>query len=129
MACLACGCSRAGQDASAQIDGGVIADGNYTIDVELAGGTGKAHVTSPARLVVANGEATATIIWSSSNYDLMEVDGEQIKPVTTEGGSTFEVPVSVFDEPMPVKGETTAMGQPHMIDYTLTFDSSSLKYN
>ena len=101
-------------------------DGSYTVEVSLEGGSGKASVQSPCPLTVENGAVTATLIWSSSNYDYMVVDGEQYEPVTMEGGSTFEVPVTVFDYPVPVAADTTAMSTPHEIDYTLTFDSATL---
>lgn len=101
--------------------------GEYQIDVSLSGGTGRADVNSPAKLVVDEGGMTATLVWSSSNFDQMVVQGEQYLPTTTDGGSTFEIPVSALDEDIPVQAETTAMSEPHMIDYTLHFDSSSLK--
>ena len=69
---------------------------------------------------------TLTVVWSSSNYDLMVVDGVEYKPVNTEGNSTFEIPVTSIDEDLPLQAETTAMSEPHMIDYTLHFDSSTL---
>ena len=47
---------------------------------------------SPAALTVADGRMTATIVWSSSNYDYMLVDGEKYLPTNTEGNSTFEIP-------------------------------------
>lgn len=103
------------------------ADGSYSIEVELGGGSGKSTVESPAAIEVEDGEMTATIIWSSSNYDLMVVDGAEYQPVTLDGGSTFEIPVSALDEALPVSAETVAMSTPHMIDYTLTFDSASLQ--
>ena len=102
------------------------ADGSYTADVELGGGTGRSTVESPATLEVEGGQITATIVWSSSNYDLMVVDGTEYQPVSTDEGSTFEIPVAALDETLPVSAETVAMGSPHMIDYTLTFDSASL---
>ena len=101
-------------------------DGTYLLDVTLEGGSGKATVLSPCELTVEDGAMTATVIWSSDKYDYMIVDGEQILPLTTEGGSTFEVPVASLDEPLEVIGDTTAMSQPHEIDYVLTFDASSL---
>lgn len=103
------------------------ADGSYSVAVELSGGSGKATVESPASLEVENGEMTAKIVWSSSNYDLMVVDGTEYQPTTIDGGSTFEIPVSALDEAMPVSAETVAMGSPHMIDYTLTFESTTLQ--
>lgn len=101
-------------------------DGNYTVEVALEGGSGKASVQSPCNLTVENGAVTATLIWSSSNYDYMVVDGEKYEPLTLEGGSTFEIPVTVFDYPVPVSADTTAMSTPHEIDYTLRFDSATL---
>lgn len=104
-----------------------LADGSYTVDVALEGGSGRASVESPAELTIADGKATATIVWSSSNYDYMKVDGEQYDPINTEGNSTFEIPVSGFDYNMAVSADTTAMSTPHEIEYTLHFDSASIQ--
>ena len=78
-------------------------------------------------ITVADGKATATIEWSSSNYDYMKVDDVQYDPVNTEGNSTFEITITGFDAPIAVVADTTAMSTPHEIDYTLTFDSASLE--
>lgn len=102
-------------------------DGSYTVEVALEGGSGKATVETPAVVNIQDQKATAEIIWSSSNYDYMLVDGEKYEPVNTEGNSAFEIPVLGFDYPMPVTADTVAMSTPHEIDYTLTFDSSTLK--
>ena len=102
-------------------------DGTYETEVTLTGGTGKATVESPAKVEIKDKEATATIIWSSPNYDYMVVDGEKYEPVNKDGNSTFEIPVSVFDAEMEVTADTVAMSTPHEIDYTLNFDSSSMK--
>jgi len=91
-------------------------DGEYSIQVELEGGSGKASVTSPTLITVKNGEVTADIQWSSSNYDYMIVDGEKYLPVNEEGtNSEFLIPVTIMDESMPVIADTTAMGTPHSI--------------
>lgn len=103
------------------------ADGTYTCDVTLEGGSGRATVESPAALTVADGKMTATIVWSSPNYDYMLVDGEKYLPTNTEGNSTFEIPVSALDTALDVTADTVAMSTPHEIEYTLTFDSASLK--
>ena len=97
------------------------ADGTYTCDVTLEGGSGRATVESPAALTVADGRMTATIVWSSPNYDYMLVDGEKYLPTNTEGNSTFEIPVAALDTPLDVVGDTVAMSTPHEIEYTLTF--------
>ena len=103
------------------------ADGTYTCDVTLEGGSGRATVESPAALTVADGRMTATIVWSSPNYDYMIVDGEKYLPTNTEGNSTFEIPVAALDTALDVTADTVAMSTPHEIEYTLTFDSASLK--
>ena len=104
-----------------------LADGTYLVDVVLEGGSGRASVDSPATVTVSGGAATATITWSSPHYDYMIVAGTTYHPTNTEGNSTFEIPVPVFDEPYDVIGDTTAMSRPHEIDYRLTFDSASAR--
>ena len=102
------------------------ADGAYTAAVVLEGGSGRATVESPAALTVAEGKMTATIVWSSPNYDYMLIDGEKYQPTNTEGNSTFEIPVTALDTALAVTADTVAMSTPHEIDYTLTFDSATL---
>ena len=102
-----------------------LAQGGYEIGVTLSGGSGKATVESPAMLTVTDSGMTARIVWSSPNYDLMVVDGTEYLPVNKEGNSVFEIPVSALDEELAVSAETVAMSKPHMIDYTLLFDSAS----
>ena len=114
------------------VDGGdaaaaeVPADGTYTCAVTLEGGSGRATVDSPAALTVVDGAMTATIVWSSPNYDYMLIDGEKYLPTNTEGNSTFEIPVAALDTALAVTADTVAMSTPHEIDYTLTFDSTTL---
>ena len=104
-----------------------LADGNYTVAVQLEGGSGKTTVESPAALRVENGIAYATIIFSSSKYDYMKVNDEKYLPLNTEGNSTFEIPVAVYDTKMPVLADTTAMSTPHEIEYTLYFDTTTIQ--
>ena len=97
------------------------ADGEYNVQVVLEGGSGRATVDSPAALTVADGKMTATIVWSSPNYDYMIVDGEKYLPTNTEGNSTFVIPVAALGTPLSVTSDTVAMSTPHEIEYTLTF--------
>ena len=97
------------------------ADGEYNVNVVLEGGSGRATVDSPAALTVADGKMTATIVWSSPNYDYMIVDGEKYLPTNTEGNSTFVIPVAALGTPLSVTADTVAMSTPHEIEYTLTF--------
>lgn len=109
---------------SAEIE---VRDGTYFIEVSLSGGTGRASITSPAKITVSDKKATAAIEWSSPNFDYMIVNGEQYLPVSTEGNSVFEIPVVAFDEAMDVIADTTAMSRPYEIEYTLTFHSDTIQ--
>ncbi|MDO4989111.1 MAG: hypothetical protein Q4E45_01260 [Eubacteriales bacterium] len=104
-----------------------LADGDYSAEVMLAGGSGRASVQSPCRLRVENGVCTAEIVWGSGNYDYMRLDDEVYLPVSSEGSSVFWIPVAFFDRSMPVIADTTAMSQPHEIAYTLRFDSATIE--
>ena len=104
-----------------------LADGSYTIELTMEGGSGRASIQSPAQLAVADGAATATLEWSSPNYDYMLVNGEKYLPVNTEGNSVFEVPVEALDVPLTMIGDTVAMSTPHEVEYTVTFHSETLE--
>ena len=104
-----------------------ISDGEHTVEVTLDGGTGRASVDSPAQIRIKGDECIAVITWSSPHYDYMIVDGQRYEPVNTEGNSVFEIPVPYFDKAVKVIADTTAMSEPHEIEYTLTFDSASVK--
>lgn len=118
------------QNAEAASEGSGIpelANGNYSVEMTFEGGSGRASIASPVTITVENQKVTASVEWSSPNYDYMLVDGEKFLPVNTEGNSVFEIPVAVFDEPVTVIGDTVAMSKPHEIEYTLTFHSDTIK--
>ena len=103
-----------------------VPDGIYTAEVTLAGGSGRTSIESPANITITNGTMTATIIWGSPSYEYMLIDEVYYYPVNTTGNSTFEIPVSM-DKDIEVTAQTVAMSAPHDIDYTLRFDSATLK--
>ena len=113
--------------ANGSFDMSALADGSYTIELTMEGGSGRASIQSPAQLAIADGAATATLEWSSPNYDYMLVNGEKCLPVNTEGNSVFEVPVEALDAPLTMIGDTVAMSTPHEVEYTVTFHSETLK--
>ena len=82
---------------------------------------------SPAALTVKDGVCTARIIFGSPYYDYMIVEDVKYEPVNTEGNSTFEIPVTVFDREQAVIADTIAMSEPHEISYTLCYDSSTIQ--
>lgn len=113
-------------DAASLADTVDLADGVYTIDLTFEGGSGKAKILSPAKITVKGGAVTATVEWSSPNYDYMIVGSDKYMPVNTEGNSVFEIPVSGFDVPMDIIGDTVAMSTPHEVEYTITFHADSI---
>ncbi|MGN0131172.1 MAG: iron transporter [Lachnospiraceae bacterium] len=115
------------EDETAQTTGiAGLEDGSYTIELTFEGGSGKAEIISPATITVSGETVTATVEWSSPNYDYMIIDGEKYLPVNTEGNSVFEIPVLVWDEPMDIIGDTVAMSKPYEIEYTITFHSDTV---
>ena len=97
-------------------------DGEYSIEVNMTGGSGRAGISSPTLLIVREGKAYARLIWSSVYYDYMILDEGYFYNLTEDGGpSTFEIPITALDEPIAVIADTTAMGDPVEIQYTLTF--------
>lgn len=109
----------AGSSDAAAID---LPDGEYSIEVTLTGGSGRASVSSPTWLVVKDGRAYAKLLWSSTYYDYMILDEVYYYNETTDGSnSTFTIPITAFDQGIEVIADTTAMGDPVEILYTLTF--------
>lgn len=96
-----------------------LSDGEHEVDVALYGGTGKAKINSPAEIKVSNGKTILTVVWSSSNYDYMIVDGNKYLNQTPGEKSTFTFPVADETKPIKVIADTTAMGTPHEIEYTI----------
>ena len=113
--------------ANGSFDMSTLADGSYTIELTMEGGSGRASIQSPAQITVTDGAATATLEWSSPNYDYMLVNGEKYLPINTEGNSVFEVPVEALDAPLTMIGDTVAMSTPHEVEYTVTFHSETLE--
>ena len=113
--------------ANGSFDMSTLADGSYTIELTMEGGSGRASIQSPAQITAAGGAVTATLEWSSPNYDYMLVNGEKYLPVNAEGNSVFEVPVEALDAPLAMIGDTVAMSTPHEVEYTVTFHSDTLQ--
>lgn len=103
-----------------------VKDGKYKVDVTLEGGSGRAHISSPAVVTARKGQLTARIKWSSEYYQYVQMGGVQFKKINKKGNSRMDVPV-VLDQDISIQALTTAMSTPHLIDYTIHFDSSSLK--
>ena len=96
---------------------GAFADGTYVPDFTYEGGTGKVTISCP-KLVMKDGKGTATIVFSSTKYTYVLVDGERYDNENPGGESTFTIPVNV-NAPTEISAETVAMSEAHLVDYTL----------
>ena len=56
----------------------------------------------------------------------MIVDGVKYLPVNEEGNSVFEIPLKSFNDSIEVLADTTAMSEPHEIEYTITFSNEEI---
>ena len=101
---------------------GLPQDGTYEpASFTAEGGTGKVQITCP-EITIENGAAQALIEFSSPHYDWVKVDGAQYDPENADKedreNSVFRIPVRL-DEKMTISGLTTAMSEPHEIEYTI----------
>ena len=101
---------------------GAMQDGTYEPTVfTVQGGTGKVTITCP-EVTLTDGDAMALIELSSPHYEWVKVNGVQYDAENAgeedRKSSVFMIPV-VLDQEMTITGLTTAMSQPHEIEYTL----------
>ena len=95
-----------------------IPEGEYAPDgFTFSGGTGKVTISCPM-ITVENGAVTARLVFSSPNYPTVTVDGAAYT-ATHEGKTSVFVIPAVVNADMTVVGTTTAMSQPHDIEYTI----------
>ena len=95
-----------------------------TANLTMEGGSGKASIDSPVEIIEKDDKIYAKLVWSSSNYDYMLVEGEKYLNEAAQGEkSTFIIPIEGVPCDMHVVGDTTAMGTPHEIEYTLHFET------
>ena len=100
-----------------------MADGTYKADdFSFSGGTGKTKITCEG-ITVKDGQTYATIKFSSSSFTKLVVDGKEYQPASNEGGSYFEIPVTLNTD-MTITGTTIAMTEPHDIEYVIHITKS-----
>ena len=84
---------------------------------DWSGGSGRLAYIRCTKITVRNGQAYATIEFSSSSYDAVRASGGTYYNIGG-GNSTFEIPVNLNANNL-IYGRTTAMSQPHWVEYTL----------
>lgn len=93
----------------------------YSCEVTMTGGSGRASVESPASVMEDKDGKKVQLVWSSSFYDYMIVDGKKYMNEAKSGqNSTFTIPFEAYDKEFSVIGDTTAMSEPHEIQYRIT---------
>lgn len=112
---------------AATVDTLELSDGEYTVDIVLDGGSGHTKVENPAKLLIKKGEAFLTLAFGNSNYDYVIVEDQTYRWSGEEKNSTFTFPIKAFDYKIPITADTTALGKPRELSYTLCLDSSSLE--
>lgn len=95
-----------------------LADGTYTPDsFSWSGGSGKVSI-SCNKVTVTNGQAYATIVFSSEYYGYVKANGNKYYGACGGGTSTFTIPVAL-NQNNTIIGMTTRMSQAHEITYTI----------
>lgn len=109
--------------AETEADAASMADGTYKADdFSFSGGTGKTKITCEG-ITVKDGKTYATIKFSSEKFTKLVVNGTEYQPVSNDGGSYFEIPVTLNTD-MTITGTTIAMTEPHDIDYVIHITKS-----
>ena len=93
-------------------------DGTYTPDqFSWSGGTGRVGI-SCNKITVKNGQAYATIVFSSGSYSYIKANGSIYYGTNTGSTSTFVIPVAL-NKNNTIIGMTTAMSTAHEIRYNI----------
>lgn len=98
----------------------------YTAEVRMSGEEGIGQIQTPTSLYVKDQKATVVLVWDSSEYNYMTVDGEKISPKSRDDGSIFWIPVTAWDEEMPL---TVSKGfdSPTELSCSLYVDTATIK--
>lgn len=104
---------------TSHVDSGTtLKDGVYTPDrFTWSGGTGKVQITCN-KVTIQNGQAYATLVFSSDHYQYVKANGN--KYYTTKGGgsATAVIPVAL-NQNNKIIGMTDKMSVAHEIEYTI----------
>lgn len=104
---------------TSHVDSGTtLKDGVYTPDrFTWSGGTGKVQITCN-KVTIQNGQAYATLVFSSNHYQYVKANGN--KYYTTKGGGSATVVIPVaLNQNNKIIGMTDKMSVAHEIEYTI----------
>ena len=93
-------------------------DGVYTPDsFTYSGGTGKVSISCP-KITITNGQAYATLVFSSAKYGYVKANGNTYYAAVSGGTSVFTIPIAL-NKNNRIIGMTNAMTNAHEIEYTI----------
>ena len=93
-------------------------DGVYKPDkFSWSGGSGRVNITCD-KVTIKNGQALATIVFSSSAYQYVKANGKKYLPTHTGGKFIFVIPVEL-NKNNSIIGMTTKMSTAHEITYSI----------
>ena len=116
-----------GEEQTAEPVSVLLEDGEYSIEVNMTGGGGRASVSSPTLLAVREKKAYARLIWSSTDCDYIALGDVRYENEADAGGSAeFMIPVTAFDEPVRITAGSSEGEAPEGTDYTLMFYEKSI---
>lgn len=93
-------------------------EGEYQPSVfSWSGGTGRVDITCE-KVTIRKEKAYARIAFSSDSYGYVKVGEDKYMPLSADGESVFEIPVSL-EENTKILGMTTKMSQAHEISYQI----------
>lgn len=103
-----------------------LADGVYTPDgFSFSGGSGKVTI-SCSKITVTNGQAYATIAFSSPYYGYVKANGNKYMANVSGGSSIFTIPVEL-NKNNTIIGMTTRMSVAHEISYNIFISLAAAK--
>lgn len=103
-----------------------LADGVYTPDgFSFSGGSGKVTI-SCSKITVTNGQAYATIAFSSPYYGYVKANGNKYMANVSGGSSIFTIPVEL-NKNNTIIGMTTRMSVAHEISYNIFISVAAAK--
>ena len=98
---------------AAPLSGAVYTPDEFTV----TGGTGRVTITCP-QVEIVDGQAIATIVFSSSKYTSVRIGETVYESVCDDKSSTVQIPVKL-NQSNTVFGTTTAMSAAHEVEYAL----------
>ncbi len=98
----------------------------YTIEAIINSEEGTGQIQTPTSVFVKDKKATVVMTWDSPEYNYILVGDEKILPKSREDGSIFWIPVTAWDEEMPII-VSKGYNDPVELTYHLYLDTTTME--